>query len=307
MRRLLALALGFALALLGAEATYRLTRGGEQGPTTNPRYVTADPRLGWRYRAGARARHRTEEFDVSVEIGARGFRGEWPTPDPDRRRVLVLGDSFAFGWGVDAGASLCGVLAELEPDWQVFNAAVSGYGTDQQVLLLETLRAELLPDAVVTVFCRNDLEENLSKRAHGRRKPWFTLGERGELELHGVPVEEGWLEGRSQLVRALRKQLWPVERVARGEEHAWRMTEALLEALAQRAGAPLFVVSDQERLAAQAARSAALHHLDTREALRELGSAAHFPRDGHWTPAAHRAVGEHLARTLRAVLGPGAH
>lgn len=306
-RRLIALALGVALGLVGCEGLYRLTRGGDQGPTTNPRYVRADPRLGWRYRPGARARHRSEEFDVLVEIGARGFRGEWPTPDPARRRVLVLGDSFAFGWGVAAGASLCGVLAELEPDWQVFNAAVSGYGTDQQLLLLEELRAELAPDAVVSVFCRNDLEENLSSRAHGRRKPWFTLGERGDLELHGVPVRESWIERHSHLARALRKHLRPTERVTQGEDRAWRITEVLLEAIAGRAAAPLLVVSDQPRLVALAERSPALHHVDIREALDELGPAAHFPRDGHWSPAAHHAVAELLARALRATLERDGH
>lgn len=306
LRRILGLALGCILALAGAELAYRLARGGELGPTTHPRYVLHDARLGWRYRAGAVARHSTDEFDVRIEIGARGFRGSWPPPDRTRTRVLVLGDSFAFGWGVEEQESLAGVLAELEPGWQIFNAAVSGYGTDQQVLLLEQLHAELEPDAVVSVFCSNDLEENLSSRAHGRRKPWFEAGARGELALRGVPVPEGWLERHSQLYRALWKHLRPVERVGAGEEQAWSLTLALHGLLAERSAAPLLVVSDQPRLGSWAEGRRFVHHVDTAGILAELGPAARFAHDGHWTRAAHRRAAEAVAAALRAILRPEA-
>lgn len=297
-RQLLALGLGCALALTAAEGLYRVLRGGGTGPTTNPRYVVHDATLGWRYRPGAEARHRTDEFDVAVEIGPRGFRGEWPAPDPARPRALVLGDSFAFGWGVEAHESVAAVLGELLPDWQVWNAGVSGYGTDQQALLLDELRDELRPDVVISVFCRNDLEENASSRAHGRRKPWFFVQD-GELVLRGVPVPESLLERHSHLYRALVKVLRSTERVTTGEDAMWELLLRLHRELAERAPGPLVVVSDEPLLAALADESPSLHHVDAGRALEALAAAAHFPRDGHWTAAAHRRIAEELAPLLR--------
>jgi lysophospholipase L1-like esterase len=98
-------------------------------------------------------------------INAHGFRGR----DPDgaasgsqARRVLVLGDSVAFGWGlteVDTTfpAALERDLAAGGDQWEVYNLAQPGYSTTQGRLLYERWVARIEPHAVVLSFGWNDV------------------------------------------------------------------------------------------------------------------------------------------------------
>lgn len=295
--RLTALAIGLLLALVVAEVGYRLARSSSLGPTTNPAYVTYDAELGWAYRPGTVARHRSSEFDVEVRINRRGFRGEeWPSIEEGRERILVLGDSYTFGWGVEHEESFSSRLSELEPGWDVFNAAVSGFGTDQELLLLRRLVTEVEPSLVICFFCPNDLAECSGPTAYGRHKPWFEL-EGDRLASRGVPVPRPWLPRVSHLWRAFEKLRWEGAQAPRVEEHTedWRLVQALyLEMKRELGEVPLLVMSEAPQLANLARRSE-LEHLDLRPLLAELGAGAHFPLDGHYTPRTHAR----LARALR--------
>ena len=306
-KRGVALVLGLALSVLLAELGYRLLRSGGLGPTTNPAYVTFDRELGWAYAPGTSARHASSEFDVEVRINARGFRGEdWPAPSPGRPRVLVLGDSFAFGWGVEQGESFSARLAELEPSWDVLNAAVSGYGTDQQLLLLRRLIPEGRLDLVVVLFCPNDLVECADSVAYGRHKPCFVLDGDG-LELRGVPVSRPWLPRVSHLWRAIDKLRWERGRSLRADEHAqdWRLVQALYLQMKRELGpVPLLVLSETPQLA-NLARGSAVEHLDLSELVADPEGASHFPIDGHYTPAGHRGLARLLHGRAKALLDAG--
>ena len=317
-RALLALVLGLALAPIVAEVVYRATRVATLSPTTNPKYVVHDERLGWRYVPGARERHASAEFDVEVAINARGFRGpEWPT-EKRGKRVLVLGDSYAFGWGVSWESTFAARLASAHPDWEVLDAAVSGYGTDQELLLARELVPETKPDVVVVVFCANDLWESSSDVAYGKSKPRFVEHD-GHLELANVPVPNPWLERVSALWRAIEKSRWERAFQARPRdvEAEWRLVLALLRTLrddlaherVDAAGGPatrsvpLIVVSDEDRLAAFARDVRDVEHVDVRNALASSTEPTHFPVDGHWNARGHELVARALEDVLRRTWG----
>jgi hypothetical protein len=110
--------------------------------------------------------------DLDVELlGARlrtsldGFRGEAVPPSRTRPavRVVGLGDSVMFGWGVREEeaylARMAGMLEASSPGiaWEVVNTAVPGYNTVMEVETLEAKGLRFDPDLVVLNFVGNDL------------------------------------------------------------------------------------------------------------------------------------------------------
>jgi lysophospholipase L1-like esterase len=96
---------------------------------------------------------------------AEGFRGS-SVPlarAPRTVRVVGLGDSVMFGWGVRWEDSyLARLQAELTSDfpgvsWEVVNTAVPGYNTAMEVETLEEKGLRYRPDLVILNFVGNDL------------------------------------------------------------------------------------------------------------------------------------------------------
>jgi lysophospholipase L1-like esterase len=73
-------------------------------------------------------------------------------------RVLVLGDSIAYGVGVSMGDTFAAKLEERlqaavkDRYVDVLNAGVSGYNTSQQLAVLESRLQRHTPDAVVLLL-----------------------------------------------------------------------------------------------------------------------------------------------------------
>ena len=78
-------------------------------------------------------------------------------------RLVGLGDSVMFGWGVDDGLDYLSVLErrlnEREPKtaWEVVNTAVPGYNTVMEVETLKRRGLAYAPDIVILGYCVNDL------------------------------------------------------------------------------------------------------------------------------------------------------
>jgi hypothetical protein len=108
---------------------------------------------------------RPRGLDYTIDINSLGLRDrEIDVPKrPGVKRVLVLGDSFVFGAGVEAQWRMTDVMDRaLGDDVEVINAGVSGWGTDQEVINYETSLRKLDADVVVlTVMAANDVINNM--------------------------------------------------------------------------------------------------------------------------------------------------
>lgn len=77
----------------------------------------------------------------------------------DRPKILVLGDSVAFGFGVSAAQMMTARMEELfDGRYQVVNAGIPGFNFEQIDIFARRLVARIKPIAVVVVFNANDLE-----------------------------------------------------------------------------------------------------------------------------------------------------
>ncbi len=160
---------------------------------------------GWAPRPGARA----VERGALTEINAAGYRGPLVAARPGpRRRVALVGDSTAFGYGVRDDQTYARLL-ERAAGVEVVNLGVEGFGPDQSLLRLEREGLPLGPAEVLMSFC---VENDFADAAlpvflyDGRHpKPWFARDGDG-LALHAAhlrlspPARLGlWLSERSQL------------------------------------------------------------------------------------------------------------
>ena len=115
------------------------------------RIFETDPVLGWKnipYLSTARRNPNGELWQI--QINSQGFRGPDAWTWGARKRILVLGDSFAFGPGVNVRERFDAVLVRQRPAWSIVNLGIMGYGTDQEVLAGRRYYAGLQPgDALV--------------------------------------------------------------------------------------------------------------------------------------------------------------
>lgn len=174
-----------------------------------------DSHYGWAHIPNTSGPFDSHGFQTTVRINANGFRGpEVPyTRTDERRRVLVLGDSFVWGFGVNEHEMFTAVLEELVPDLEAVNLGVSGYSTDQELLLYQNEGYKYQADIIVILVVKNDLKANTESVVYVTyAKPVFRL-ENGNLVLYNYPVQQtpqlvnyaAKLASRSYLMRGLNR------------------------------------------------------------------------------------------------------
>lgn len=259
-----------------------------------------DSRLGWFPRQNS-TRTFVGSHPISVTHNSRGFRDSEHNPGT-RPGLLILGDSFVWGYDVDANERFTEKLRPLMPEWDLFNLGVSGYATDQELLLLKEQFDYYQPRIVLLVFCTyNDFHDNAANAIDqgDYYKPYFETGSQG-LTLQGVPVPTSLsyfsrqhpFLANSYLVRlAVKASSPPHVRVA-------NPTIALLQELNE------FVARKGSRLVV--GLEAPHDELETFLRMVKIpylnfDGAERFPDNGwHWTPAGHTTVSTAVFKFLRA-------
>lgn len=209
------MAASVVVSLVAAEAVASVVHRGAY-PFLN--LFEPDAELGVRLRANASTRVRSRSGRVTdIRTNSLGFRGrEWPdgassaahagAPDPsagDAVRVLLLGDSQMFGYGVDEGSA---VAAHLERGGRVsvLNASVPTWGPPDYVIALRGLAPRYRPRFVLFVAnAANDWFEPVPNRKRTTAQDgWATRA--GTAPAPWFPFRD-YLVGRSHLALGVRQ------------------------------------------------------------------------------------------------------
>jgi len=130
--------------------------------------VEFDSSIGWKPKANLDTHYFAVDDEVChIRTDAQGWAGKMGLSQSE---VVVFGDSFAFGYGVNFAAS----FVELNPNLRIKAIGAPGYNMVQELLLMRQLALELRNKLIVWFICLdNDLYDNLRpSKADSTRIPF---------------------------------------------------------------------------------------------------------------------------------------
>jgi hypothetical protein len=132
-------------------------------------------------------------FTYSYRNNSLGWRGsrEYREAKQTDYRVLMLGDSFTYGIGVNDDQTFAArVEQDLTADRlsvEVMNAGCPGKGTDYELRCFQVLGRKFHPDLTVLCFFGNDFQDN-------ERGEYYNIGKDGELQVKAVNCSQGLIK-----------------------------------------------------------------------------------------------------------------
>jgi hypothetical protein len=143
--------------------------------------------------------------DYSIHANSLGFRCSHEFSPPKQQglsRILLFGDSNAFGDGVSYETSFAGVLERLIPRIEVYNFAMAGFAVDQQYLCYQEIARKFDHDLVMIVPTVETIRKVTAHfiladdKDHIKRclaKPYFDLEGRKLARGH-VPLRDEYID-----------------------------------------------------------------------------------------------------------------
>jgi lysophospholipase L1-like esterase len=164
-----------------------------------------DPALGWAHVPNATGSFSAFGSTTPVSINAKGFRDRERSyaRAPSTYRIVVLGDSLVWGYGVHQGQIFTALMEQQRANLEVVNLGVSGYGTDQELLLFRQEGHRYRPDLTVVLLVENDFTTNVRRSYVAYPKPMFEVSRDGGLSVTNTPVPRPrrWQRTATRLVR----------------------------------------------------------------------------------------------------------
>lgn len=127
-------------------------------------------------------------FDHTFSHNSLGLRGskEYSLERKTEHRILFLGDSFTYGFGVNDNQTFAYLteqhLLNDRLSAEVMNAGNSGKGTDYELRFFQVVGYKYRPDLVILCFCANDFIDN-------ERAEYYSVSQEGDLSLK--PLNQG--------------------------------------------------------------------------------------------------------------------
>ena len=262
--------------------------------------------------------HRETGGSFAVTTDAQGLRAPLHALEPaaDAFRIMFLGCSTTFGWGVDDGEAYPAVVeatlhAQGHDQVEVINAGQPGHTSFQGSWLYDTVAAAYKPDLVFFGYVVQDA-----------RKAAYSDASQALLQQDARLLKQSMLY-RSRVYLGLRTlidsyRIRAKEREDGGEKGVYRVSRedfvANIRALHDNttsAGAELVLfdfplersgyTAEHRRLVRIAADELGLRHLDIQAAMEaaSVDNTLYFPKDpGHANAEGHALIAEHVVRFL---------
>jgi len=299
---LLLILLSLVLSLVIAELVTKFIYKNQLGINTDERsiFYRYDENLGWFPIAGSEGIYNVNR-SVKIKHNSKGFRDSEHLVN-GKPSIVFSGDSFVWGFDVEETERFTEKIQQALPGWNIYNFGVSGYGTDQEYLLLKSQWDFYRPKIFFLVFCTdNDEDDNSSNMRYGGYfKPYFIV-KGNDLELKGVPVPrtENFFFGAHKIL---------------SKSYLVRL---IVKAYFKRYGAPVVLVPNPTQAIivkmnkfVRDKGSVFIVGLETRHPILEkffesekipyvnLENPYRYPVFGHWTPEGHRYVSKKILEFL---------
>ncbi len=183
--------------LLG-EVVMRLTHKGLTPPYNNKAH---DKVLGWKSKGGYHAHLDSflnksgGTYTLDVHFAPNGYRMWSETvSDSSTEKLLFIGDSYTESLECPDKQLFYGVVRDSLP-CTVYACGTAGYGTTQELLILQQYIDTIKPNRVILEVCNNDFVDNdwnLEKRCNyivGQTRPYLLLNDK--IEYH---YPRSWFE-----------------------------------------------------------------------------------------------------------------
>jgi len=274
----------------------------------------------------------TGDYDVSIKINGLGLRESKEFSTSTKSDIVVVGDSFSFGWGVEEHERYSNQLGAILTDQKVFNISIptdfDGYGKLINYAKENSLNIHKL---VVGVTMENDLHHyNVKRSSPDKRR--YKIRETYTLRHLKIFLREHSaayflitsLVHSNSTIRKLAIFMNLIRPNLRGIP-AFNFSQQIIVSSANRLHSlvrqfnsiiliipsrALWVGTKDRRTLADQIHKAFLKELDNRKliyidmrSLMEKNKAPlkyHFKFDGHWTRDAHQIAAKALAKVIRA-------
>jgi hypothetical protein len=188
-----------------------------------PVWHQPDATLGWVLRPGVTGRF-TKEGNAFVKVSDSGWRDrEHALHKPaEVYRIAVLGDSYSEAMQVARDETYWALLpgrlqaCGFQPGKkiEVLNFGVSGYGTAQEYVVLQSTAMRYAPDMVLLQFTNgNDVHDNSFALARDKSRPFFMLERDGALRIDESFVSSPAFRSSSSFLMRVSRELTDRSRV----------------------------------------------------------------------------------------------
>lgn len=152
--------------------------------------------LGWVNQKNKSAAHSVARKQIIVHTNSKGMRGqkEYTQKKPYRvTRLMLLGDSFVFGFGVPDEETFGALLEASRYKIEAPNLGVPAYGIAQIYLSYSEIARDYESDYVfICIFPDGFFRSTMAFADSGHANPYFSLSSEDGLLLQNVPVPESY-------------------------------------------------------------------------------------------------------------------